>query len=144
MVCFMLGGQEYAVPIGHVKETLALRPLTRVFLTPPWVAGICNVRGEIAAVLDLALMLGMAPSEPGPDSRIVILQAGAHAAGALVDRMAELRDCDLAALQSPPPTLIADATELMLGLITVEERQPLRVLDVPSLLSSDRLRASSE
>ena len=63
LVCFFLNDQEYAARIGDVKETLTMRPISRVFLTPEWVAGIINLRGDIVAVIDLALMLGMRASE---------------------------------------------------------------------------------
>ncbi|HUH04251.1 MAG TPA: chemotaxis protein CheW, partial [Kofleriaceae bacterium] len=58
LVCFFLAGQEYAAPITEVKETMLLRPITRVFLTPPWLAGIINLRGDVVAVIDLARLLG--------------------------------------------------------------------------------------
>ena len=50
LVCFYLHGQEYAAAIGVIKETLAMRPITRVFLTPSWLAGIVNLRGDVVAV----------------------------------------------------------------------------------------------
>jgi purine-binding chemotaxis protein CheW len=140
LVCFFLGGQEYAARIEHMKETLTVRPISRVFLTPPWVAGVLNLRGDIVAVLDLAHMLGMAPTEITDDSRILIALYEGKRAGILVDRMGELRDVDPAGLQPPPPTLPADAAGLMLGVATVEQGAPLRVLDIAAVFESDRLR----
>jgi purine-binding chemotaxis protein CheW len=140
LVCFDLGGQEYAAPIEDVKETITLRPISRVFLTPPWVAGIVNLRGDVLAVLDLALMLGMSRTVPGDDSRIVVARVDGRRAGVLVDAMRELRELDLDALQPPPPTLDAAAAALMLGLATVEGGKPLRVLDLRRVLDAEGLR----
>src|SRR3954471_24215357 len=120
LVCFQLAGQEFAAPIRAVKETIALRPLTRVFLVPPFVAGLMNLRGEVVAVLDLGLLLGFAPRSlevdrrRNPDAAIVILRppeslgaraANRAAAGLLVDRMIGVRDVPVSSLQPAPATL---------------------------------------
>ncbi len=133
LVCFYLHGQEYGAPIGQVKETLTLRPITRVFLVEPWIAGIINLRGDIVAVLDLALRLGMPMTEATDDSRILIAKLGDRRAGILVDRVAALRDADLDALQPPPPTLSQDAQEMLMGIATVDDGAPLRVIDLSTL-----------
>ncbi len=140
LVCFYLNDQEYAARISDVKETLTIRPISRVFLTPEWVAGIINLRGDVVAVLDLSLMLGMRPTRPDDASRILIARVGELRAGIIVDRMAELRDLDLSELQPPPPTLSSDAAALMLGITTVEDSKPLRVLDLHHLFETERLR----
>ena len=36
-------------------------PITRVFLTPPWLSGIINLRGDIVAVIDLARFMDLPP-----------------------------------------------------------------------------------
>src|SRR5215470_847825 len=110
LVSFDVRGQRLGCPIAQVKETIVVRPITRVFLTPPWVAGIINLRGDIVAVLDLAVLLGLGPTLPQPETRIVIVRSGAGGpreaspsggrsplivAGVLVDRLTEARTVDL-------------------------------------------------
>ncbi len=141
LVCFFLRGQEYAANIEHVKETMLVRPITRVFLTPPWLSGIINLRGDIVAVLDLAQLLGLPATNVTDESRILIAQQEGKSAGLLVDRMAELRTLDLGSLQPPPPTLPIETSALLLGLATIEDGAAVRVLDLPALFESDRLRA---
>jgi len=141
LVCFYLRGQEYAADIEHVKETMLVRPITRVFLTPPWLAGIINLRGDVVAVLDLAQLLGLPATAITDDSRILIARHDGRGAGFLVDRMAELRTLDIADLQPPPPTLGAETAALLLGLATLQDGAAVRVLDLPGLFESDRVRA---
>ncbi len=64
LVCFELAGQAFGLPIRSVKETLPMRPLTRVLLVSPIVAGLMNLRGEVVAVLDLAQMIGLHHQPP--------------------------------------------------------------------------------
>ena len=140
LVCFTLHDQEYGVAIESVKETLAVRPITRMFLTPPWLAGIMNLRGDVVAVLDLARFLGMPPTGTGDDSRIVVVRRGALVVGILVDRMAEVRQLDPAAILPPPPTVPADVADVLRGIASVDGAA-VRVLDVVALFDSDRVRA---
>jgi purine-binding chemotaxis protein CheW len=147
MVCFYLDGQEYAADIDDVSETMTIRPITPVFLTPRWLSGIINLRGDIVAVIDLAQLLGLRPTLLTDESRIVVArylgperQSREKLAGIVVDRMAELRTIDVATLQQPPPTL-TESLGLLAGLCTVEGGAAVRVLKLPALFESEQLRA---
>jgi len=140
LVCFLLQGQEYAADIAAIKETMLVRPLTRVFLTPPWLAGIINLRGDVVAVLDLAQLLGLSPTVITDESRFVIALHDGKVAGVVVDEMAELRTLDLSQLQPPPPTLSSQGAALLRGVATVQGGAALRVLDMKSLFESERVR----
>jgi len=141
LVCFELQGQEYGADITEVKETIPVRPITRVFLTPAWLAGIINLRGDVVAVLDLAQLLELEPTTVTDDSRVVITQVGGVIAGFLVDQLAELRTIAVAALRPPPPTLSADGAALLRGLVNLDGGAAVRVLDLPALFQSERVRA---
>lgn len=139
LVCFELRGQELAFPIAEVRETLTLRPVTRVFLTPAWLAGIFSLRGDIVPAIDLGVLLGLPPTEVGDDSRIVVVERGGKVAGVLVDRLRELRSLD-DALEPPPPGLPAEVAAILLG-VAATPTGTVRVLDLDALFSSDRLGA---
>src|SRR5215813_8073601 len=143
LVSFDVRGQRLGCPIAQVKETIVVRPITRVFLTPAWVAGIINLRGDIVAVLDLAVLLGLGPTLPQPETRIVIVRSGAHTAGVLVDRLTEARTVDLDGLAAPPSTVDPDVAGLLAGVATLADGAPLAVLDLGKLFESDRLRELS-
>jgi purine-binding chemotaxis protein CheW len=137
-LCFYLHGQEYAADIAEVKETMAVRPITRVFLTPPHLAGIINLRGDVVAVLDLALRLGLPAATITHESRIVVARHGSLVAGLLVDRMAPLRTLRAGAVAAPPPTLPAETAACLRGVVTVEGGAAVRLLDLGRLLESER------
>jgi purine-binding chemotaxis protein CheW len=140
LVSFDVRGQRLGCPIAQVKETIVVRPMTRVFLTPSWVAGIINLRGDVVAVLDLAVLLGLGPTVPQPGTRIVIVQSGERTAGVLVDRLAEARTVDLDRLEAPPATLAPEVAALLSGIATLADGAPLAILDLDKLFESDRVR----
>jgi purine-binding chemotaxis protein CheW len=139
-ICFWLGGQQIAVDMADVKETIVLRPITRVFLTPPCVAGLINLRGDVVAVLNLDALLGLTGGLVGADARIVIVRRDGRSAGLLVDRLAEPRSIDPEAIHPAPPTVAPEAAALLGGVVTLEGGAPLLVLDLPKLFGCDRLR----
>ena len=124
-------------------ETLAVCPVTRVFLAPTWLAGIMNLRGDVVAVLDLSRLLGMAPTVVTDDSRIVLARHGGRRAGFLVDGLAELRTAGLDRLEPPPVTLAPDVAGLLRGIVTFSPGEVVRVLDLAALFESDSLESLS-
>ena len=140
LVCFHVAGRQFGCPIQSVKETLALRPLTRVFLTPSWIAGIMNLRGDVVAVVDLAAFLGLGRTPIASATRIVLARGGEKTAGFLVDRLADPRAVDLAALEPLPPTLDPEIASLLAGVVTIAGGEPLAILDLAAILRSPRMR----
>ncbi len=59
LIVFKLEGQEYALFIDQIKEVVITPPLTPVPLTPPYIKGVANVRGEILAMIDLVERFGL-------------------------------------------------------------------------------------
>jgi len=139
LVCFLLQGQEYAADIFFVKESLKMRPITRVALTPSWLAGIINLRGDVVAVIDLSLFLGMPKTEISSNTRIVIATHEGRRAGLLCDALCDLRNHDLTTLQPSPSTLDEAAASILAGVLTLENDKPLRVLDLGALFESREL-----
>ena len=142
LVCFELRGQELALPIGDVRETLPLQPITNVFLTPPCLAGVFSLRGDILPVIDLAVLLGLPATVPGDDSRIVVIDHARGSAGIVVDRLRDLRTIDTEL--EPPPSSLSSELQLLLRGVAATSTGTVRVLDASAILSAEPLRALAE
>src|SRR5262245_7765947 len=140
LVCFELRSQELALPIADVRETLPVPPITRVFLTPPCLAGVFSLRGDIVPVIDLGVLLGLTATVAGNDSKIVVVDhSSAGVAGIVVDRLRDLRTVELP-LEPPPPNLPAEVAGLLLGVVATPTGS-VRVLDARAVLTVEPLRA---
>jgi len=142
LVCFELRGQELALPIGDVRETLPVHPITHVFLSPACLAGVFSLRGEIVAVIDLAVLLGLPRTEIGDDSRIVVVDHKDGTAGIVVDRLRDLRTID-GDLDRPPPNVPANVANLLVG-VAATPTGTVRVLDAHAILTAEPLREIAE
>jgi purine-binding chemotaxis protein CheW len=155
LLCFAVGGQTFGVPIDAVKETIEARPLTRLFLVPPFVAGLINLRGDVVAVLDLLALLGLPAAHKQPARNIIILRAsllgtGAArdraaanraAAGLLVDALDGVRDLATNDVKPLPPTLAAEPAAYLDGVAAFDTPpRPLIIVAPERVLSSERLR----
>ncbi len=138
LVCFELRGQELALPIADVRETLPVQPVTRVFLTPPCLAGVFSLRGEIVPAIDLGVLLGLARTVVGDNSRIVVIEHAAGTAGIVVDRLRDLRTLETA-LEPPPASLPPAIAALLVG-VAATSTGTVRVLDVHAVLTAEPLR----
>jgi purine-binding chemotaxis protein CheW len=139
LVCFELRGQELALPIGDVRETLPVPPITRVFLVPACLAGVFSLRGDIVPVIDLGILLGLAATQAGDDSKIVVVEHAAGVVGIVVDRLRDLRTIG-EPLDPPPANLAPEVAQLLLGVIATPTGS-VRVLDARAVLTVEPLRA---
>ena len=162
LLCFHVAGQDFGVSIAAVKETIPERPLTRLFLVPPFVAGLINLRGEVVAVLDLCalLQLDRGAGDDGARRRaarnIIILRASLlggvrdprhaaerPAAGLVVDGLDGVRDVADAEVRPPPATLAAEPAGYLDGVAAAPNEdgppRPLLVLSAERVLGSPHL-----
>ena len=139
LVCFDVRGQELALPIADVRETLPIQPITRVVLTPPCLAGVFSLRGDIVPVIDLAVLLGLPRTQVRDDSRIVILKNAGEPAGIVVDRLRDLRTIE-GALEPPPGNLAPAVAQLLAG-VAATSTGTVRVLDAHAVITAEPLRA---
>jgi purine-binding chemotaxis protein CheW len=156
LLCFASGGQTFGLPIDAVKETIEARPLTRLFLVPPFVAGLINLRGDVVAVLDLLALLGLPTQRRQQTRNIVILRASLlsararhdraaanrAAAGLLVDALDGVRDVPASDVKPVPSTIAAEPAEYLDGVAAVgTPPRPLIVIAPERVLGAERLRS---
>jgi purine-binding chemotaxis protein CheW len=107
IVVFLLGEQEYALPISDVHEIIAYAPPARVPARDERVLGVINVRGRIVPVYDISAQLGV-PDAPVP-TRVVIVNAGDRQIGLAVTQVADVLSVTEEMLAHLPAGLSAQA-----------------------------------
>ena len=60
IIVFKLGGEEYALEIDKIKEVVPTPPIAKVPLSPDFVKGVANIRGNILAIVDLEIKFNLA------------------------------------------------------------------------------------
>jgi two-component system, chemotaxis family, chemotaxis protein CheV len=85
-----VAAEAYAVPVENVREITPLGDLTAVPGALPEVLGVCNLRGQILPVADLALILGL-PASTSP-ALLLVAEAGGLQAGLAVDAVSTVSE----------------------------------------------------
>ncbi|HLH21116.1 MAG TPA: chemotaxis protein CheW [Chloroflexota bacterium] len=94
-----VGEEQYAVPLAALRGLERAAGLTPLPCTPPFVAGLLNVRGEVVAVLDLGVALGLrAAPAAGGAGQVLLVETARGRVGLLVDEVFDVRQLSRAAL----------------------------------------------
>jgi len=114
-VAFRLDREEFGLPVGSVREVLRVGEVTRVPQAPPHIRGVMNVRGSILPVVEIRTRVGLGPLDPGPDSRVVVLEVGERALGLLVDRVTRVAKVRVSEIEPPPAEVVTARTDYVVG-----------------------------
>lgn len=133
MVLFLLGSEEYGIPISQVKELIHYVGATQLPQAPDAVEGVINLRGNVVPVVELARRLGM--SAGSEEKKAIIVETGGQVIGILVDEVTEVITLQDTAIEPVPVS--ASANDYISGIGKVSDRLLI-------LLNVDKLFSASE
>ena len=88
---FILGEDEYGVPILDVREVRGWGPVREVPNSPPYMLGVLEIRGEYVPIVDLRARFGLPPAEISATTVVIVLNdAQMHPLGIIVDGVSEV------------------------------------------------------
>jgi purine-binding chemotaxis protein CheW len=151
---FRLGGEEFALAVGQVREIIGRQTVTRVPHAPALVEGVINLRGKVIPVVDLGrsfgFLAGQGEADPSRASIVVVelpsdkfpAKTGAKGresvlAGILVDEVTDVLTLQTEEME-PNPSLGASASACVVGLAKVKDKVKI-VLDVAAALRGANL-----
>lgn len=113
LVGFVIGDEEYAIPILNIQEIIKPMEYTRVPSVPDYVLGVFNMRGNVMPLIDLARLFNLGSSEIGPHTRFLVLRKEnessiAGYAGFVIDKLTEAIKISRSQIDPPPQTLVSN------------------------------------
>jgi purine-binding chemotaxis protein CheW len=137
LVTFMLGAEEFGVPISQIQEIDRLGKITKVPNAAQFIEGITNLRGEVIPVLDTRKRFELDAKPSDDRTRIIIVDLGGVKTGLVVDSVREVLNLakkDIA----PPPEAIGSGIDQQfisgIGKVDAGKRM-IVLLDVERILS---------
>ena len=145
---FIIAGEEYALGILQVKEIIEYDTVTRVPGTPAWVRGVFNLRGSVVPVVDLAVKLGMPPSQLTRWSCIVVVEVKLGqeriVLGLLSDAIGQVIELEPGAVMPPPSFGTPIHVDYLLGMGRLGTgKKFVLLLDIDHVLSSQEVLSAS-
>ncbi len=141
---FTLQGHVLAIPIDSVKELIELPEMTPVPMMPAFLRGVMNLRGSVIPVIDLARRFGLARTEAGRRSCVVIFELGSGKSrstlGVMVDVVHEVLEIGADQVDEPLQFGTHIASQYLRGMIRLRE-QIVPLLDTSEVLSIEQLES---
>ena len=137
LVTFMLGGEEFGVPISQIQEIDRLGRVTKVPTAAQFIDGVTNLRGEVIPVLNTRRKFELETKSSDDRTRIIIVDLAGIKTGLVVDSVREvltLARKDIA----PPPSAMGSGIQqqFISGIGKVDAGQRMIVLlDVEKILT---------
>jgi chemotaxis signal transduction protein len=132
VVVVTVGNEKLGIPAQSLRVISERFSVTPVFGTPPWLAGIAHIGGELVSVVHLGHWLGEATRRQG--ARLAVVEGPRGALGLLIDDVIgfrEVLESDLSDTLSPNAAKQRFTRAITKDLVTL--------LDVARLLESDEI-----
>ncbi|HEV7918541.1 MAG TPA: chemotaxis protein CheW [Solirubrobacterales bacterium] len=117
LVVFLLGSEEYGLPIRSVQEVIRYQQPRAVASSDSTLLGVINLRGQIVPVHDVRKDLGMS-GDRGEAEKIVLVSAEGAMAGIVVDDVLEVLNVDVGEFEDLP----AAGNRIVEGVVKSGER----------------------
>ncbi|WP_057034251.1 chemotaxis protein CheW [Campylobacter coli] len=137
LVGFVVGDEEYAIPILNIQEII--KPIE--YTIPDYVLGVFNMRGNVMPLIDLAQRFNLGSSKMTPQTRYIVLRGESNGsgvggnAGFVIDRLTEAIKIHRNRIDPPPETLVKDKG--MIYGIGKRDENILTILKVEALLKRE-------
>jgi len=135
LVGFVVGEEEFAVPILSIKEIIKPIDYTRVPKTPDYVLGVFNMRGSVLPLVDLKMKFGMPPTKQNDETRVIVLKnKDEEQVGFVIEELSEairIKESDI----DPAPDS-ASKDNLIYG-VGKKENRLVTILQIETLLKRD-------
>jgi len=142
---FLLGNEEYGLPVLRIREIIKLMDITPVPQVPQHVKGVINLRGKVIPVVDLRLKFGFATQEYTAQACIIVVDVvtaqGRMLMGVVVDAVSEVMTIGAADIEVTPEFGDRVQTDYISGLAKAKGGVKI-LLDLDRVLGTDGARVA--
>ena len=132
-VTMTTGDRLFGLPIARVRDVFVPGRLTPVPLSPPEVAGILNLRGQIVTAIDMRLRLDLSQRTAGSPVIAIGIEQNRECYGLLVDALGEVMRLKTSDCEPLPADLGGRLARVASGVYRLAS-ELLVVLDVDRVL----------
>ncbi len=142
-VLVLLGDAHYGLPMKNVLEIQQLPQVTYLPNLPPWIPGVCNLRGNVVSIVDLKQLLGFDPTTLSRNTRMVVVRTDNHdvTTGFVVDEVVRITEVESGKIRRAVGKLAGQLGEYLKGTYETPDAI-LCILDLETMLNSPTLRLS--
>jgi len=143
LVGFIVGEEEFAVPILSIQEIIKPIEWTRVPFTPDYVLGVFNLRGNVLPLIDLRIKFGAAANEIDENTRFIVMKIKGEDVAFIIDRLTSALRIKKKNIL-PPPDTYSNEDDIIEGVGRMDDGRIITILKVDNLIKREDIVPNNE
>jgi len=138
VVGFVVGEEEFAVPILSIQEIIKPIEWTRVPFVPDYVLGVFNLRGNVLPLIDLRIKFGAPSAEFDENTRFIVMKIKGEDVAFVIDRLTSALRIPKKNI-TPPPDTYSNEDEIIAGVGRLDDGRIITILEVDNLIKREEI-----
>ncbi len=130
---FMVDGRYYGVNVKLVQEITRPMPITKVPLSPVFIHGLINLRGQIATAVGVRELFNLKSAPIDESSVYVVCKCDGLLLSLVVDEIADVLELEDTDFEETPETVKSNVGQFMSGVYKIQN-DILSVIDIKKLV----------
>jgi purine-binding chemotaxis protein CheW len=136
LVGFIVGDEEFAVPILSIQEIIKPIEWTRVPFVPDYVLGVFNLRGNVLPLIDLRKKFKAPAAEIDENTRFVVMKIKEEDVAFVIDKLTSAIRIPKKNILPPPDTYQNDE-DIIEGVGRLSDGRIITLLKVDNLIKRE-------
>ena len=138
LVGFIVGEEEFAVPILVIQEIIKPIEWTRVPFTPDYVLGVFNLRGNVLPLIDLRVKFGAPANDIDENTRFIVMKIKDEDVAFIIDRLTSALRIKKKNIL-PPPDTYSNEDDIIEGVGRMDDGRIITILRVDNLIKREEI-----
>jgi purine-binding chemotaxis protein CheW len=141
LVTFLLGSEEFALEIEHVREIIRYPEVVKVPNVPDYIKGVISLRDILMPIVDMRIKLDTGSDAITDSTRVVVIDVDNTRIGLVVDRVYEVARIARDTIFAPPQALAGEGRDRLKGIARVDEgKRIIMLLDPADIMTREELK----
>ena len=136
LVGFVVGEEEFAVPILSIQEIIKPIEWTKVPFVPDYVLGVFNLRGNVLPLIDLRRKFGVPDSDIDENTRFIVMKIKGEDVAFIIDRLTSALRIPKKNIL-PPPDTYSNEDEIIEGVGRLDDGRIITILKIDNLIKRE-------
>ena len=136
LVGFIVGEEEFAVPILSIQEIIKPIEWTSVPFTPDYVLGVFNLRGNVLPLVDLRVKFSSSANDIDENTRFIVMKIKNEDVAFIIDRLTSALRVKKKNIL-PPPDTYNNEDDIIDGVGRMEDGRIVTILKVDNLIKRE-------
>ncbi|QCT94452.1 chemotaxis protein CheW [Caminibacter mediatlanticus TB-2] len=139
LVGFVVGEEEFAVPILSIQEIIKPIEWTRVPFVPDYVLGVFNLRGNVLPLIDLRKKFKSSSNdEIDENTRFIVMKIKGEDVAFVIDRLTSAIRIEKSNIL-PPPDTYSNEEDIIEGVGRLPDGRIITILKVDNLIKREEI-----